>query len=62
MRRAVSLLAVVAAAPAEAQSAAPGIVATLGLLLPDPATAAIMFAGFGLIAAARRGRNRGRAD
>lgn len=62
MRIALAILTLVAGAPAAASIVvhAVGAAASVGSLaaaLPNPSTAAIMVAGLGLVATARRGRS-----
>ncbi len=61
MRSLVLVLAIAAAGPAAAAASLPGV-ARAAAALPDAATTAVMFAGLGLIAGARRGRTRTVAD
>ncbi len=67
MRRFVPALLLACAAPAGAAIVVHGVgladsFASIAASLPDPATAALMFGGFGLIAGARRLRSGSRAD
>ncbi len=61
MRTLLLVLTIAAAGPAIAAPARP-VTARLAAALPDPATTAVMFAGLGLLAGARRARVRTVAD
>ncbi len=51
-----------AAILAHASIGAPDALAGVAAILPDPATAAVLFGGLGLVAGARRARSNARAD